>query len=158
MQNSQSPRARLSTLSLSLSLENAVILGHIKEAYLLWITIALHIPKEQRYTIGTRIENKFLDLLEYSYAAYFTPRERKAEKLDRCVYVFDIIKFFIHITWEEKLISHEQYALIAPKLEGIGKELGGWKKSLGNPEKKNHAALGVKKNPLGSQTSNGEKK
>ena len=38
-----------------------------------------HIAKGARYTIGTRIENKFLDLLELSYVAYFAEREKKTE-------------------------------------------------------------------------------
>ena len=41
---------------------------------LIWVNIIPHIAKGARYTIGQRIENKFLDLLELSYTAYFTDR------------------------------------------------------------------------------------
>ncbi len=101
------------------------------------MNISPHIAKGVRYTIGARIENKFLDLLELAYIAYFTSKEKKAEKIAECILVTDILKFLISTVWEGKLISDTQCEDIAKKLEEIGKMFGGWKKSLGNPEKKN---------------------
>ncbi|HBE90664.1 MAG: hypothetical protein A3E37_01580 [Candidatus Andersenbacteria bacterium RIFCSPHIGHO2_12_FULL_46_9] len=98
-----------------------------------------HIPKGGRYTIGTRIENKFLDLLEQSYLAYFTPREKRAEKISQCILTMDTLKFLVYVAWEGKLITHKQYTLMAPKLDEIGKMFGGWKISLNNPDKKNRS-------------------
>ena len=113
------------------------ILQKIKEGYLLWLNIINHIPKDRRYTIGVRIENKFLDLLENSYLAYFIAREKKTEKISDCILILDTLKFIVSITWEAKLISPNQYEEIAIKLEETGKMLGGWKNSLNNPLKKN---------------------
>ncbi len=105
---------------------------------MIWLNIANHISKNQRYTIGNRIENKFLDLLELSYSAYYTKRDKKAEKISKCIFQLDTLKYLMHISWEAKLISNKHYEEIAVKLEEIGKILGGWMKSLENPEKKNH--------------------
>ena len=96
-----------------------------------------HIAKGARYTLGARIENKFLDLLELSYAAYFSDKEKKQQKITDCILITDTLKFFISIAWEGKLISNKQCEDVAIKLEEIGKMLGGWRKSLDNPEKKN---------------------
>lgn len=96
-----------------------------------------HIAKSARYTIGARIENTFLDLLEQAYTAYFSSKEKKAEKVAECIFTLDILKFFISIAWEGKLISHGQYETLALKLEEAGKMFGGWQKSLANPTKKN---------------------
>jgi hypothetical protein len=96
-----------------------------------------HIAKGARYTLGARIENKFLDLLELSYIAYFTGKEKKAEKITECILITDTLKFFLSVAWEGKLISNKQCEDMALKLEEIGKMLGGWRKSLENPEKKN---------------------
>lgn len=104
---------------------------------MLWLSIVNHIPKNRRYTIGGRIENKFLDLLENAYLAYFIAREKKAEKISDCILILDTLKFIVSITWEAKLISPNQYEEIAIKLEEIGKMFGGWKNSLSNPLKKN---------------------
>ena len=104
---------------------------------MVWMNIVPHIPKGARYTVGERIENKLLDLLELSYTAYFTPKDKKMEKITECILVLDTLKFLISVTWEAKLISHNQFGETALKLDEIGKMLGGWKKSLENPEKKN---------------------
>lgn len=101
------------------------------------MNIVPHIPKGARYTIGARIENKFLDILELSYITYFTEKEKKMEKVSECILVLDTLKFLISVAWEGKLVSHKQYEDVALKLDEIGKMFGGWLKSFGNPEKKN---------------------
>ncbi len=104
---------------------------------MIWMNVLPHIPKGQRYTIGTRIENKFLDLLELSYITYFTEKERKKEKILGCILILDTLKYLIGITWETKLISNKQCAEITEKMDEVGKMFGGWKNSLENTEKKN---------------------
>lgn len=104
-----------------------------------WVDIVPHIPKGGRYTLGARIENKFLDLLEQSYLAYFTIRDRRSEKISQCILTLDTLKFLVYVGWEGKLVTHQQYATIAPKLDEIGKMLGGWKNSLKNPDQKNRS-------------------
>lgn len=91
------------------------------------MNVAIHIPKNSRYTIGSRIENKFLDLLEQTYIAYFTSQETKVQKISTCILTLDTIKFLLHVAWEAKLVSHKHYAELGVKLEEIGKMLGGWK-------------------------------
>ena len=96
-----------------------------------------HIRKTARFTIGARIENKFLDLLELTHITYFTEKEKKADKISNCILVLDTLKFLFHIAWEAKFISNKQYKEIALNLDEIGKMLGGWKNSLNNFERKN---------------------
>ena len=118
-------------------LQSNTILHKIKEGYLLWMNISVHIPKGARFTIGALIENKFLYLLELLYLAHFAGRENKSQKITECILILDTLKFLVQLSWEAKLISHKQYEEIAIKLDEVGKMLGGWKKSLENPEKKN---------------------
>lgn len=106
---------------------------------MVWLNIIPHIGKGARYTIGARIENKFLDLLELAYVAYFSAKERKLEKISECVLILDTLKFLISVAWEGKLISHKQYEEVALKLDEVGKMFGGWMKSLENQEKKTRA-------------------
>lgn len=91
----------------------------------------------QRYTIGQRIEHKFLDLLELTYLTYFTERQKKAERIVECVFTLDTLKYLLYVAWESKLMSNTHYAEVAQKLDESGKMFGGWQKSLHNPEKKN---------------------
>lgn len=129
--------ARSSTLSLSLG--SVSILTKIKEGYLTWMATSPHMPKGARYTMGSRIENKFLDLLELSYTAYFIQREEKSQKISECIFILDILKFLMTTAWEGKFVSHKQYEGLAVKLDEIGKMFWGWKKSIETPRKKNPA-------------------
>ena len=104
---------------------------------MLWVNIVPHISKGARYTIGARIENKFLDLLELSYIAYFTEKEKKVEKIAECVLTLDTLKFLVSIAWEGKLVTNKQCEEVAKKLEESGRMFHGWKMNLSNPEKKN---------------------
>jgi NAD(P)H-nitrite reductase large subunit len=112
-------------------------LNRIKEGYLIWAGIVPHISKSSRYTMGVRIENKFIDLLELAYITYFTEKEKKEERISNCILILDTLKFLTSVAWEGKLISNKQYEDVALKLEEVGKMFGGWKKSITNPEKKN---------------------
>lgn len=103
---------------------------------MLWMTIVPHIPKTHRSTIGARIENKFLNVLEIAYIAYFTEKEKKVEKISQAILTLDTLKFLLSIAWESKLLSTKQYSDLIEKLGEIGKMLGGWKKGLENHSKK----------------------
>lgn len=105
----------------------------------MWLSIVPHIQRGARFTIGARIENKFLDLLELTYIAYFTGKERKEEKIAECILILDALKYLVSVAWEGKLISAGQYESVALKLDEAGRMLFGWKNSLKNPEKKNRA-------------------
>lgn len=103
----------------------------------MWMTVVPHITKSARHTLGTRIENKFLDLLEQTYTTYFIEKEKKAEKISECILILDMLKFLTSMAWEGKIISNRHYEEIAIKLNEIGKMFGGWKNSFMNPERKN---------------------
>lgn len=123
--------------TLSLSLDKASIVQRTKEAYLIWMNISPHIQKGARYTIGARIENKLLDLLELVYIAYFSKKENKVDKISECIFLLDTLKFFVSVAWDAKLLSNRQFEEIALKLEEVGRMFWGWKNGLGNPQKKN---------------------
>jgi hypothetical protein len=104
------------------------------------MNIVPHISKTSRYTIGARIENNFLDLLELSYVAYFTAKDRKEEKIikiEKCISTLDLLKLLVSVAWEGKIISNRQFEDVSLKLDEVGKMLGGWKGKLENLENKN---------------------
>lgn len=109
----------------------------IKEGYLYWLSVVPHFPKSSRFTLGQRIDERFLDLIENSYSAYFSSKENKETNIARCIFILDKLKYLISVAWEGKLISNKHFEELATKLEEAGKMFGGWKKSLANPEKKN---------------------
>lgn len=92
-------------------------------------------PKTARHTTGSRIENHFLDLLEFIYTAYYSTPEKKNEYLILSIHKTDLLKFLLQIAWENKLIKQTHYGLLSDKLYEIGKMFGGWKNNVATKTK-----------------------
>lgn len=82
-------------------------------------------PKTERYGIGRRIDNLFLEVLELSFTAAYLPPEPKIIFLSKAISRLDVLKFFTQIAWENKLIPGEKYIDLSKRLEEIGRMLGG---------------------------------
>jgi len=87
-------------------------------------------PKVERLGIGNKIEQAFLNCLELVFCLSYLPPEHKIPMLDKAITRFDVIKFFVQLAWESKLIPTEKYSAFTSDLEEIGRQLGGWKKGL----------------------------
>ena len=101
-----------------------------KEAYRLWLPIHRDFPKVERFGIGQKIEQSFLDLLELTFASVYLAQEQKILMLSRSIAKLDNLKFFMQLAWESKLIPTEKYAVISGEFENIGQQLGSWRKGL----------------------------
>ena len=109
-----------------------VVISKEKEAYQEWLALHKNFPKVERFGIGQKIEQTFLDMLESSFTAVYLPIEQKILMLTKTISRLDIIKFFIQIAWENKLIPDAKYSILSQKLDEIGRMLGGWRKGLQN--------------------------
>lgn len=101
-----------------------------KETYRLWLLIHRDFPKVERFGIGQKIEQSFLDVLEFTFASVYLVMESKILMLSRTIAKLDNLKFFMQLAWESKLIPTEKYTKISENLEEIGRMLGGWRKGL----------------------------
>ena len=103
-----------------------------KEAYQLWLLLHRNFPRTERFGIGQKIEQSFLDVLELSFASSYLPPNQKVILLSKNISRLDILKFFLQLAWESKIIPTDKYADISEKLNEIGRMLGGWKKGIEN--------------------------
>jgi len=101
-----------------------------KIAYSIWFKIFNDFPKIYRYTLGGKIENCFLSLLENIFVSIYLPPETKISRLSIAIAKLDSVKFFLQIAWENKCITTEKYLGLSEQLNEIGRMLGGWKKGL----------------------------
>jgi hypothetical protein len=101
-----------------------------KVAYSFWFKIYNDFPKAHRYTLGGKIEDYFLGLLENIFISIYLPPEAKVTRLTIAISKLDGIKFFLQIAWENKCIPNEKYSTLSESLNEIGRMLGGWKKGL----------------------------
>ncbi len=87
-------------------------------------------PRTSRYTTGARIETHLLDLLEIIYKAYYASLENKNVLIVAAISKADLVKYFLQIAWENKLMKDKPYGEISEKIQEVGRILGGWKNNV----------------------------
>ncbi len=110
--------------------ETPTVILKEKEAYNFWLVLHRDFPRTERFGIGQRIENIFLDILESSFLCIYLQPETKIVLLGKIISKMDILKFFVQLAWESKIIPTEKHIILSSKLEEIGKMFGGWRKGL----------------------------
>ncbi|MEK7464632.1 MAG: four helix bundle protein [Patescibacteria group bacterium] len=106
------------------------VLGKITDAYKLWQEFLPHFPKTSRYTLGVRIDNLFLNIIEIVFSAVSNGSINRLAKVKNSTLTLDSLKFLLQISWETKSLDTKKYVLISGKLVEIGKMLGGWLRHL----------------------------
>jgi hypothetical protein len=107
------------------------VLVRAKESYKIWHTYLVNISRVDRYTIGIKIDDIFLSLLELIFRATFAcDKFEKLSLVSQAISRADLLKFFLQIGWEHKVLDHTIYSNLILKLDEVGRMLGGWKKSL----------------------------
>jgi len=89
-----------------------------------------HMPKQDKYAIGARIQNTCLDLTEILIRASRTDKKKKLEYLSEAAVKLDLLKLSIRLAEDTKAIPTKNYLVLSEKLQEIGKMLGGWMRSL----------------------------
>lgn len=86
-------------------------------------------PKQEKYSLGQKIENTILEILELTLSATYLPKYNKNEVLKKASDKIDLLKYLIRLSYETKSINSEKYLLLEGKIIELGKMLGGWIKS-----------------------------
>lgn len=108
------------------------MLFKIKLVYGHWLKLYKKIGKPERFGIGDKINNLFIELIEIAYEIRFTSPLQKLPHLNKAITQIDKMKLFAEIGWENRMILTKEYSEFLHKLEEIGRELGGWKKGILN--------------------------
>ena len=87
-------------------------------------------PREQKFLIGDRIQNKLLDIQEIFIEAYYTERNQKQELLKKVNIWLEQLRYFNRLCYESGYYTSKKYKYIAEWLNNTGKKNGGWLKSL----------------------------
>jgi len=107
------------------------VLVKTKETYRLWHNNLVNLKRLDRYTIGVKIDDIFIFLLELIFKACFAyDKFEKLSLVSQAIGKCDLLKFLLQIAWEDKIIDHKNYGTFILNLDEIGRMLGGWKKRL----------------------------
>ena len=118
---SEHPPPRTSTLP---------VIEHIAAVYKQWFEYRNHLPKSCRYTLGERIDARFIQVLELLFIASYQSKAEKLPTLERALTGIDTLKFLLRLVWDLGILDDKKYASLSEGLDKVGKETGGWKKGL----------------------------
>jgi hypothetical protein len=99
------------------------------DLYKTFYEYSVHFPKKDRYTLGQKIENNILELLELVVLASQTEGAKKLNTLKSASVKLDMIKILVRLCKELKAIDTKKYLSLSLLLQEIGKMLGGWIKA-----------------------------
>ncbi len=94
-----------------------------------WILpILAKYPRNYRYSLGMRIENCLYELLELFQMAYL--KESKSIVLTQADVKLEHLRLLIRLSHDLHLFDQTIHHAIIEQMEGIGKQLGGWQRSI----------------------------
>lgn len=106
------------------------VVEHMLGVYKVWFGLRDHFPKKARYTLGDKIDNRFLNVLELLSVAAFQGAYQKTPTLERALVAADALKFLLRVAWELKLLEDARYAELSQGVQEVSRQIGGWKKGL----------------------------
>lgn len=87
-------------------------------------------PKKSRYTLGDKIDNRFLLALEFLLIASVQKGPAKIPSLERALNCIDMLKAFLRLAWKIRAMDEKKYIELSAGLDKAGAQVGGWKKGL----------------------------
>ncbi len=97
----------------------------------MWHSSIVNLSRVDRYTLGAKIDDIFLSLLELIFKGCFAyDKFEKISIVSQAIAKSDLVKFFLQLGWEQKIIDHKSYGALILLLDEVGLMLGGWKKGL----------------------------
>lgn len=95
------------------------------------IPIINRFSRDYKFTLGDRINNLTLDLLEqYIEAYYANNRTYKLEILNKNNLQLERMRFLIRLAHDFRLFSNQRFGYICGLVDEIGRMNGGWLKQL----------------------------
>lgn len=112
------------------TIKSPAVVERMLDVYKTWYGYRDHFPKKAKYTLGDKIDNRFLTVLELlSIAAYQNVAE-KGPTIDRALVAADALKFLLRTAWELKIFDDKKYTNLSEGVQEVTRQIGGWKKGL----------------------------
>ena len=102
------------------------VLEKLKSGYKLWHEYHELIPKTQKYSLGKKIDNLFIETIEAVATAGFLQKEEKIPWIRLAIRKMDTMKVLLSVLWETKSMDDKKYIALSEKLDECGRNLGGW--------------------------------
>ncbi len=87
-------------------------------------------PKSKRYTLGQKLDQITLDIIELVITARYINKEQKLPILQKVSIKLDLLKILLRLASETKCLDNNKYQHLASQILETGKMLGGWIKMV----------------------------
>lgn len=89
------------------------------------------LPKQAKYTLGSKILKDALELFDYIQLANLTLwKEGKKKHLENFIVKFSLVKVSVRLCVDLHYITLKQHAQLLPFIDNIGKQATAWKNSF----------------------------
>lgn len=106
------------------------VINRTQELYEAVLKITEKLPALRQQTIGKRLENSILLLLELLIMAKHAPSAHKGAYLIKASAQAEIVQFQLRILLTQKLANETTLHQLQAKVAEIGRMLGGWRRSV----------------------------
>lgn len=93
----------------------------------------LKFAKPERHTLGVRIENTLLDLIETLYLAQSKHGQSRLLVLNKADITLKILTTHLRLAYKIESVNDAGFASLSEQVIEIGSQLGGWIKDTKNP-------------------------
>lgn len=76
--------------------------------------------------MAAKIDSLFIETIESVFIATYLGKNQKLPYLQKATTKLDLVKFFLQILWEIKVLDNKKYITLSEALDKIGRMLGGW--------------------------------
>ena len=88
-------------------------------------------PRNQKFLLADRIQTNVMDTLDLFIEAYYTgQREKKRNSLLQVNLNLEKLRYLLRLSYDLRCINEDRYAYLCRQVNEIGKQAGGWIKSL----------------------------
>jgi len=87
-------------------------------------------PKSDKYSLGEKIKNLILQILELLTQAETAKRDWKMPILEKTSRKLNLLKLLVRLANEIKILDHKKYLVLQEQIQEIGRMNGGWIKTL----------------------------
>ena len=106
------------------------VLNKTKSIYIIWFDYYTKLDKTHKYTLGKKINNLFIEIIEAISTASFLDPAKKLPYVVHAIKKTDVLKILLMILWETKSLDTKKYIALSIKIDEVGKMLGGWNGQL----------------------------
>ncbi|MBI1833394.1 MAG: four helix bundle protein [Candidatus Andersenbacteria bacterium] len=105
----------------------------LKKAYELYKTFHEYrktVPKQDRFTIYEWSERLILDIIENLFLAGYAKTVNKATTLEQISAKLNLLRLLVRLMKDTKTLDNKKYIVLQEIIDEIGRQLGGWSRSI----------------------------